>query len=79
MLALLFEFALHDARRGRSSMFRSCRPGWAVTTRGAMSSVRSLIRSIGTTAVRCYSATGAVVAAPQLTFTRVTSGASGPC
>lgn len=35
--------------------------------------------STGTATVRCYSPTGAVVATPQLTYTQVTSDASGPC
>jgi hypothetical protein len=35
--------------------------------------------STATTTLRCYDATGAVVAAPRLTFTHVTSDASGPC
>jgi len=35
--------------------------------------------STATTAVRCYSATGAVIAVPQFTFTHVTSDPSGPC
>ena len=35
--------------------------------------------STSTTAVRCYSATGAVVAVPVFTFTHETSDGSGPC
>jgi hypothetical protein len=35
--------------------------------------------SVGTTAVRCYSATGAVIASPRFTFTHETSDAAGPC
>ncbi len=35
--------------------------------------------STATTRLRCYDATGAVVPSPQLTFTHVTSDASGPC
>ena len=35
--------------------------------------------SVGTTTVRCYSATGVVVAVPRFTFTHETSDASGPC
>jgi len=35
--------------------------------------------STATTTVRCYSATGAVIATPKFTFTHVTSDASGPC
>lgn len=35
--------------------------------------------STATTAVRCYSATGAVIAVPVFTFTHVTSDATGPC
>jgi hypothetical protein len=35
--------------------------------------------STATTTLRCYDATGAVIAAPRLTFTHVTSDASGPC
>jgi hypothetical protein len=35
--------------------------------------------SVGTTTVRCYTATGAVVAVPRFTFTHETSDASGPC
>jgi hypothetical protein len=35
--------------------------------------------STATTALRCYDATGAVVAAPRLTFTHATSDAAGPC
>jgi hypothetical protein len=35
--------------------------------------------SVGTTTVRCYSATGVVVAVPKFTFTHETSDASGPC
>jgi hypothetical protein len=35
--------------------------------------------SVGTTTVRCYSATGAVLAIPRFTFTHQTSDAAGPC
>lgn len=35
--------------------------------------------STATTTLRCYDPTGAVVAAPRLTFTHVTSDAAGPC
>jgi len=35
--------------------------------------------STATTTLRCYDATGAVIAAPTLTFTHVTSDAAGPC
>ena len=35
--------------------------------------------SVGTTTVRCYSATGAVMATPRFTFTHETSDAAGPC
>ncbi len=33
----------------------------------------------GTTRVRCYDATGTVVATPKFTFTDVTNNPSGPC
>lgn len=35
--------------------------------------------STGTTTVRCYSATGTVIATPVFTFTHATNNASGPC
>lgn len=35
--------------------------------------------STATTLLRCYDPTGAVIAAPRLTFTHVTSDATGPC
>jgi hypothetical protein len=35
--------------------------------------------STATTTLRCYDATGAVIAVPRLTFTHATSDASGPC
>lgn len=35
--------------------------------------------STAITQLRCYDATGAAIASPQLTFTHVTSDASGPC
>jgi hypothetical protein len=35
--------------------------------------------STATTLLRCYDPTGAVIAAPRLTFTHVTSDAAGPC
>ena len=35
--------------------------------------------STATTVLRCYDATGAAITAPRLTFTHVTSDASGPC
>jgi hypothetical protein len=35
--------------------------------------------SVGTTTVRCYSATGTVIAMPRFTLTHETSDAAGPC
>jgi hypothetical protein len=45
----------------------------------SLSSSGTAPSSTGTTTVRCYSATGAVIATPVFTFTHATNNASGPC
>lgn len=45
----------------------------------SLSSSGTAPSSTGTTTVRCYSATGTVIATPVFTFTHVTNNPSGPC